>query len=370
MALDASSVGSVCVSLSKAITDERHTMSPEQTIPCTNDALADLHCNIAMEFAIRLGRFATSLSVLCGEPATKSAFASLLIPENLTSEVKARLLEVVKQKSLPEFISDEAAGGCIDSIELTSICRQAAEYANQGCAPLERPDCKPSLEERERRVRDLQDKVARFRPCSSALIGPDCDYIWEAFDTRKAIDGFGGKASLKGLRVLAGLPLAVLRTAVSTGELRPDKDGLINPEAALSWLLRRREFCPSRWRNLKDDQWPFDPARIVADDADTVLVPQDAEGKPFVPDLVVRSARGGGLSITIGKKSQETQLSDYFDALKELSGLAKHGDIPRWRRRNAAGNWGIVRARGPWVAVSKSEIARQLAAVSPSGAAA
>jgi len=345
-------------------------MAPEPTIPQTNDHLADLHYDIAGSFEYRLARLATSLAVLFGESTTRSAFASLLIPTSLSPEQRTRLLQDLERDGIARFIHDQAPGGVIDTPEITSVCRQAAEYANQGCAPMERPDVEPSLEDRERRIRHLIEDVARLRPCSHALIGPEYDYIWDAFDARKAIDGFGGKAPLKGLRVLASLPMAVMRTAVSEGDLRPDQDGMLEPESALAWLVRRRQFCPSRWRNLADDQWPFDPKRALADDSDTVLVPQDLEGTPFVPEFVVRPARGGGLSITIGKKGAETQLGDFHDALRRLSELARTGDVPRWRRRNEAGNWGIVRARGAWVAVSKSEIARQLAALSSSGGAA
>lgn len=310
------------------------------------------------------------MAVLFGESTTRSAFAALLIPTNFPTEQRTRLLRDLERDGIARFIHDQAPEGAIDTPEITSVCRQAAEYANQGCAPMEHPDVEPSLEDRERGIRDLIEKVARLRPCSHALIGPKYDYIWDAFNARKAIDGFGGKAPLKGLRVLASLSMAVMRTAASEGDLRPDQDGMIEPEEALAWLVRRRQFCPSRWRNLTDDQWPFDPGRALADNSDTVLVPQSLEGTPFVPEFVVRPARAGGFSITIGKKGDEIQLGDFYDALRRLSELARTGDVPRWRRRNAAGNWGIVRARGAWIAASKSEIARQLAALSSSGGAA
>jgi hypothetical protein len=342
-------------------------MTFEPTIPQTNDDLADLHYDIAESFANSLIRLATSLAVLFGESTTRSAFASLLIPTSLPQKHRTRLLQDMERDGVAQFIHDQAPGGFMDTIENTVVCRDAAEYANQGCAPMERPDVELSLKDRERRILDLIENVARLRPCSHALIGPGYDYIWEAFDARKAIDGFGGKAPIKGLRVLASLPMAVIRTAASEGDLQPDQDGMLEPEAALAWLVRRRQFCPSRWRNLADDQSPLDPVRALAVDSENLLVPQDLQGKPFVPEFVVRPARGGGLSITIGKKGAETQLGDFHEALRQLSELVRTGDVPRWRRRNEVGNWGIVRARGAWVSVSKSEIARQLAALSSPG---
>ena len=68
--------------------------------------------------------------------------------------------------------------------------------------------------------------------------------------------------------------------------------------------------------------------------------------------------RRGRISITIGAKGEEVQHRDFYE--EALTALAKM-DVARWRRRNSAGNWGIVRARGAWVAVSKAEIDRQIA---------
>lgn len=342
---------------------------PEPLIPRTNDDLADLHYELAAAFQHCLGDLAASMAVLLGDAETKAAFASLLIPAGLPVETARDLRGRLERDGVKALLDEEAPGGLIDTVDMVSVCRQAAEYANQGCAPLERPDVQPSQQDRERRVRELIASVERLRPCSDALIGKEYDYIWQAFDARKAIDGFGGKAPVEGLRVLASLPLAVLRTAISNGDLPADQDRLVEADTALAWLSRRREFCPSRWRNLKDDQWPFDPARAVpGDDSDTLLVPQDGDGKPFVPSFVVRSAKSGGLSITIGAKGRERQFGDYYDALRELSALASKGDVPRWRRRNDNGNWGIVRARGPWVAVSKSDVASQLEIATPAAA--
>ena len=133
----------------------------------------------------------------------------------------------------------------------------------------------------------------------------------------------------------------------------------MSPEEARAWVARRREFCPSRWKNLADDQWPFDPSKVVIpDDKGMIRVPQSAEGEAFVPDLVVRQARGASaISVTIGAKGEEVQHHDFYKALTALAKM----DVARWRRRNGVGNWGIVRARGAWVAVSKAEIDRQLA---------
>ena len=163
---------------------------------------------------------------------------------------------------------------------------------------------------------------------------------------------------LEGLQLLSGLSLVGVRNAVSVGDLHPDKDQNVCVEEARNWLARRREFCPSRWRNLADDQWPFDPDEAVTPDEKGMIWVPRARGEAFVPDLVVRTARRApGISITIGAKGEEVQHRDFYEALTALAKM----DVARWRRRNSAGNWGIVRARGAWVAVSKAEVDRQIA---------
>jgi len=109
------------------------------------------------------------------------------------------------------------------------------------------------------------------------------------------------------------------------------------------------------------------PAKAVtANDRGMIMVPRAADGTLYTPHNVLRLPRGSELpSFTIGAKGEEKQHRDFYEALAALAKM----DIARWRRRNEEGNWGLVRARGSWVAVSKAEIDRQLAdAGFPSGA--
>lgn len=220
------------------------------------------------------------------------------------------------------------------------------------------PGPPPPVEERQVRVKALiaQGKIAR--DCASCLLEDDYDYIWEGVTARAAID-FGGTVTLEGLRLLSDLSLSAVRNAVSTGDLHPDETGNVTSEEANAWLARRREFCPSRWRNPADNQQPFDPDNVVTpDEKGMIWVPQASEGEAFTPEHVVRPARGtSGISVTIGAKGEEAQYHDFYEALVALAKM----DVARWRRRNSAGNWGIVRARGAWIAVSKADIDRQLA---------
>jgi hypothetical protein len=67
----------------------------------------------------------------------------------------------------------------------------------------------------------------------------------------------------------------------------------------------------------------------------SVDVPVAKDGSAFLPD--VRNGRG----YTIGPKGAEIKVKDYLQALRFLR------DMPKacWRRRNSAGNWGIVFAQ-------------------------
>lgn len=75
------------------------------------------------------------------------------------------------------------------------------------------------------------------------------------------------------------------------------------------------------------------PAEAVA--AQGQLVPVARDGSWFSPDL--QRPRGG---FTIGAKGEEFVVDSYAEALAQLRLM----DVPRWRRPNAKGNWGIVAA--------------------------
>ena len=324
---------------------------PDPLIPRSVDDLNELHVELESAFETGLRRVCDALTLVFGDEAGTAVVRALLLAlatPNNRPEVDALITEAGWREVLPDL-----GGSATDVSFYTQVWIDGAMYGGQGIAPFH-----PStLEERERRIRELLNVAPSYRTCASVFVGDRFDYLWEGVAARAAID-FGGSVSLAGLRLLSDLPLTAVRNAVSTGDLHPNADGSVTAEEARAWLQRRRDFCPSRWRNPADDQYPFDPQRIITPDANgLVLVPQAAEGDIFAPDRVVRPARSGsGISVTIGAKGEEVQYGDFYDALKALAAM----EVARWRRRNSAGNWGIVRARGAWVAVSKAEIDRQL----------
>jgi hypothetical protein len=304
----------------------------QRSFPRDAEALADFHMEIAAEALYQLKEpIRQALEPLFGEQRTAQALADL---------------------SSSDLDGDE---GFKTFVELTQPWSDGAGYAGQGIAP---GGSHVSVADRKRRIETLIAYGRGARKCAS-LFTPNYEYIWDGVAARATID-FGGRISLEGLRLLSELSLAVVRNAVSAGALHPDSDGCIAAEEAREWLTRRREFCPSRWRNPADNQWPFDPRGVTsANEEGEIWVPQAAEGDAFTPDRVVRSTRSGsGISITIGAKGEERQFRDFYEALGALAATS----VPRWRRRNGAGNWGIVRARGAWVAVSKAVVDAELAA--------
>ena len=325
-------------------------------VPYDSDGLADLHQEIAWAFRsgfIKAGNF---FSAVLDDDCMTAALRGLL---NWTCSDDT--LEFLDQVGWREFLDQESSCS-VDFVGMTRIWRTAAEYAGQGIAPdelapLDVNECIPSVEDRSLRVNGLIYTVKSLRDGAPFFIGHQYDHILEGCLARAALD-FGGTLTLGGLQVLARLSLAAIRTAISLGELHPNADGQISAEEAAAWLVRRRDFCPSRWKNPLDDQFPFNPSKVTGSEDGVIHVPQDSDGAPFVPKHVVRKQRsGGGISIYIGPKGQEQQIHDYYEALHALATM----DVPRWRRRNSAGNWGIVRARGSWVSISKAEVDRQLA---------
>lgn len=138
-------------------------------------------------------------------------------------------------------------------------------------------------------------------------------------------------------------------------QLLPDAEGKIPADAARAWLLGRRprKFRPSRWLDASDDQDSRAPGRADEDTA-IVMVPVDAQGQAFLPTLArpTRGAGAGRLGFRIGPKGEEFVVHDYFVALAALKDMRP----ARWRRPNAEGNWGIVRAEPNWQPMARAEI--------------
>ncbi|SFQ78273.1 3'-5' exonuclease [Donghicola eburneus] len=85
------------------------------------------------------------------------------------------------------------------------------------------------------------------------------------------------------------------------------------------------------------------PSVSATPTANTICVPVAGDGSTFGPELV-RKGR-----YTVGAKGAEEQYDSFDAALAALRQM----DTPRWRRPNAAGNWGIVTGRN-WTQIEKA----------------
>jgi hypothetical protein len=83
--------------------------------------------------------------------------------------------------------------------------------------------------------------------------------------------------------------------------------------------------------------------------AEAVRVPVASDGTEFLPKM--RRPRG----YQVGAKGSETWLDDYWVALRALEQM----ELPKWRRPNPDGNWGIMTAR-EWKTYAKEQLQAQL----------
>lgn len=326
-------------------------------LPRTEDELIALHYAVADLLQDGLRRAGDALALTLTEQRAHAAMRELLVGSagRLANEgdERARFDRI----GWREYLETEDGGG-LDLIELTQYWLDGAAYAAEGVAPRERHEQPADLDDRHQRIREVIATADVMLASGASIFGEGYMYIWRAVAARAALD-FGGQISAEGIQLLSRVTSSAIRNAVSLGELNPNESGCFAADVALKWLERRREFCPSRWRDLGDTQWCFrSEDNGTPESRGMILVPRDVDGTAFTPEHVVRKSKSGpGLSITIGAKGFEEQHHDFYEALTALQKM----DVARWRRRNSAGNWGIVRARGAWIEMKKADIDAQLA---------
>src|SRR4051812_39197903 len=98
----------------------------EPPFPRDNHGFGLLHEEVAMSLEQGLIRLGDALSLVFGEAATHAAMRALL-SDAWSEDHKQQLLEVFDRVGWREFL-DEQFGKLIDSIELTKMWRDGAEY--------------------------------------------------------------------------------------------------------------------------------------------------------------------------------------------------------------------------------------------------
>jgi hypothetical protein len=229
------------------------------------------------------------------------------------------------------------ARSATDAIELplSQKFTSAFAFAHYGLNPVD--GVPPS--ERESEIGNLITSLRQFLsavPDGWASL-TDIENCILAAEARFAIDT-GKPVTANQLAALAGMQIKSFKNLLmpSSGSgLRESADGTIPAESALRWLLSRSSFKSSLWREAQATSDAVSEAEAELDD-DIVFVPVDNEGNWFDP-IVCRRAG----TYTVGAKGHEVHVSDYREAVALLAKMK----IPRWRRPNSKGHWGIVRAR-------------------------
>lgn len=310
--------------------------------PRTDDALMNFHYEASDGLRQKFVAFLDAVVAIFGERTAESMALSFLESTHNTNA-----LEKMNELGWREYLDDQA---WTDWIELSQPIRDWACYGIEGAAFTGEREGGP----REGRVRRMNDTAVKLLACGAPMLPAEGVWALHFVRARFAYD-FGGAFSLRDLQMLAQISYAAVRNAAASGELAVSADNTVAHGVGAQWLSRRRGFVPSRWRNPGDDQYPIGDQ----EDGDTIQVPQSDDG-PFLPETAMRANRkSGGLHVTIGAKGDEESVADFFEALRKLARMP----TPRWRRRNAAGNWGVVRARGAWVSVPTELISKQIAAM-------
>ena len=146
--------------------------------------------------------------------------------------------------------------------------------------------------------------------------------------------------------MLAGTGVKNIRNILSKkdGTLIQAEDG-VTPESARAWLAGRANYFPSVY--LIDDGSRAPEANREEQVSDAIFVPvSKSDGEPFLPSL----RRAG--KFTVGGKGEEIHIEDYFEALEFLKCMS----VPKWRRPNSEGNWGLVSGSENWRRMSRREL--------------
>lgn len=178
-----------------------------------------------------------------------------------------------------------------------------------------------------------------------------------AAEARLALDS-GEDLSIDQVAALAGMERRSIQNALSRKDesgLKSNAAGMVAHGEALRWLGARRNFIETLTYRPNDSESDVPGDQESAEELrEYTFVPVTDDGVAFLPEM--RRASG----YQIGKYGQEVYVEDYFEALAQLQAM----DVPRFRRPNVEGNWGIKNGTG-WQRVAvddlQAAVARQAA---------
>ncbi|WP_202530856.1 hypothetical protein [Maritimibacter harenae] len=150
--------------------------------------------------------------------------------------------------------------------------------------------------------------------------------------SRHALDHVRGEVDTASMSILGGVSEGRVRNLMSGSDaaLERGPNGGVMAVSALAWLMKRKDFFRSIWFEEDKEEELADGKPI--NPSCTIFVPVARDGSMFNPDL----KRGG--SYQIGAKGHELHFDSFMEALDALNAMP----VPRWRRPNDQGHWGIV----------------------------
>jgi hypothetical protein len=170
--------------------------------------------------------------------------------------------------------------------------------------------------------------VAHLNEGANALLR-----ISDLASSRLAVDFGEGEVDQRSLAVLSGVSEGRVRNLLSEADspLERGPAGGIKALSAAAWLRKKKGFLASVWRE-EEAAIQEDEERAFVAPEKMIFVPVARDGSMFTPDL----QRNG--CYRIGAKGAEEDHEDFSVALSRLNAMS----VPRWRRPNEKGLWGIV----------------------------
>lgn len=220
-----------------------------------------------------------------------------------------------------------------DALPISLCLNHAALYGHFGVTP-----AAVLLADRAGWLADLVRDVTRFAARSDvqALDAGDnaITRIAALAAARHALDTGRGEVDIRSMSVLGGITEGRVRNLLSGSEatLERGPQGGVVALSALAWLTKKRDYLASIWQEQAPLEAPMPEEAPAPAPGRMLFVPVARDGSIFSPDLL----RNG--SYRIGAKGEEEDITAFEAALERLNAMP----VPRWRRPNEKGLWGIV----------------------------
>lgn len=230
-----------------------------------------------------------------------------------------------------DAVDDILAAGTVWPISIH--LDNALLYGMYGVTPA---DIQP--EDRADWIAKLVEEVATFAGRSDVRAmggeGNAIVRIANLASSRYALDTGRGEVDIHSMSVFASVSEGRVRNLLSESEgaLERGSEGGIIAMSALTWLQKRKGFLSSIWA---EDEPVTDKSGELSGPIELdqmIFVPVARDGSIFNPNLV----RSGVFQV--GAKGEEQNFSTFAEALSALNAMS----VPRWRRPNDKGHWGIV----------------------------